>query len=149
MAEPSLKKRFHLGYSPDPNSDCWLWKGGHNEWGYGCIWDGFTASLAHRVSWLLHNGPIPIGMCVLHRCDVRLCVNPDHLWLGTQADNVADMVAKDRQARKLLDTDVVAIRQSVGTCQELGRLHGVSAMTISHVRARQTWAHVHDGRHNT
>jgi len=81
--------------------ECWLWRGGvqksktRGRGGYGWFWLG-KAQHAHRVSWLLHHGPIPEGKCVLHRCDVRRCVNPAHLWLGTKADNNRDRDAKGR-----------------------------------------------------
>jgi len=71
-----------------------------NTYGYGQIRDeqGSYAT-AHRISWRLHNGDIPAGMCVLHKCDNPRCVRPEHLFLGTQADNIADKVRKGRQAR--------------------------------------------------
>lgn len=76
----------------EPNCGCWLWNGSSLERGYG----RFRGSLAHRVSWVLHNGPIPDGMHVCHRCDVTACVNPAHLFLGTALDNIRDMHAKGR-----------------------------------------------------
>lgn len=84
----------------DTNGGCWLWAGkrGPNGYAYGAIWcDGKrkTASL-HRVAYSVFHGPIPDGMLVLHRCDVRSCLNPAHLFLGTQADNMTDMVTKGR-----------------------------------------------------
>ena len=79
-------------------STCWLWTLGHSPKGYGLFWRNGRMERTHRVSWELANGTIPHGMCVLHSCDVRSCVNPEHLFLGTNTDNVADMVSKGRQA---------------------------------------------------
>src|SRR5262245_20642397 len=81
---------------------CWLWTGSTHR-GYGQLSSpsgrGHAPLRAPRVSWEIHYGPIPEGLWVLHRCDVRGCVRPDHLWLGTRQDNIADMVAKGRSAR--------------------------------------------------
>jgi hypothetical protein len=66
---------------------CWLWTAGTLPAGYG----RFAGNLAHRYSWRLHVGPIPAGMSILHKCDTPSCVNPRHLFLGTQQDNLADM----------------------------------------------------------
>ncbi len=84
---------------------CWLWTGAHNgksekrKWPYGLLSKDRSRNThyrAHELSWELHNGPVPEGMWVLHKCDVTLCVNPDHLFLGTAADNTADMLQKGR-----------------------------------------------------
>lgn len=80
---------------------CWLWTGANlgGKWPYGMLGkpgDPTVLYKAHRLSWELHVGPIPDGLFVLHKCDVPLCVNPDHLFLGTAADNMADMVQKGR-----------------------------------------------------
>jgi hypothetical protein len=78
---------------------CWLWTGGPSASGYGQIAYGRNQpGAAHRVSWELHHGPIPDGLWVLHRCDVKLCVRPDHLFLGSALDNSRDMVRKGRSA---------------------------------------------------
>lgn len=82
-------------------SGCWIWTAGKLADGYGQFWYGGTTVRAHRASYEIHFGHIPDGSgyhgaCVCHRCDVRLCVNPEHLFLGTHGDNVRDMYAKGR-----------------------------------------------------
>jgi hypothetical protein len=99
--------RFLAKYVPEPNSGCWLWTAHCDRQGYGTLTAMPEESakgkrwpfMAHRISFEQFRGPIPEGMCVLHKCDVPSCVNPDHLFLGSNADNMADKVAKGRQAR--------------------------------------------------
>ena len=95
----SRVRRFMAKVSPEPNSGCWLWDGAIVPDGYGSLYWGKPYSIkAHRAAWIICNGPIIEDLQVLHRCDVRCCVNPDHLFLGTNADNVEDRVAKGRSA---------------------------------------------------
>ena len=129
---------------------CWLWTGAKASWGYGMINSGPPenhAIRAHRLSWEMHNGPIPDGMAVCHHCDTPACVNPDHLFLGTIADNNADMGAKGRRRgggapagddhplRKLTDAEIAEIRTAYQpgrvTYKELGRRYGVNLATVA------------------
>jgi hypothetical protein len=84
----------------DKSGECWLWTGPRDKDGYGKANVRRRALRAHRVSWTMANGAIPEGLIVCHRCDTPACVRPDHLWLGTQLDNVRDMTAKGRPAAK-------------------------------------------------
>jgi len=77
-------------------TDCWHWCGVRNTGGYGRMTYEGRSQVAHRLAWIAWKGPIPEGMSVLHSCDNRACVNPDHLWLGTYSDNMKDCWAKGR-----------------------------------------------------
>lgn len=91
-----LATRFAAKWTAN-TSGCWIWTAARCRFGYGVIGTrAQRARLAHRVSWELHRGAIPDGLCVLHMCDVPACVNPSHLFLGTRRDNNVDMHAKGR-----------------------------------------------------
>lgn len=90
------KPNFHDNYEKITETGCWIWIGPCFNEGYGWFFVNGKPIGAHRVSWELHNGPIPDGMYVLHTCDVRPCVNPDHLFIGTQKDNIHDAIKKGR-----------------------------------------------------
>ena len=101
---------------------------------------------AHRLSYELFNGPIPFGMCVLHKCDVKICTNPEHLFLGTEADNAKDKVAKNRQAKgeshgmaKLTEKQVQDIREDTRTLREIGKDFGISQTHASAIKSRKVW----------
>lgn len=135
----------------EPNSGCWLWTASLGDHGYGQIAKDGRPQTTHRISYEMHFGPIPDDKWVLHKCDTRSCVNPDHLWLGTAKDNTIDMYSKDRHSRpigekaptaKLTTEDVKTIRTLTGTSEEIGRLYGVSGHQIGLIRRKQSWAHV-------
>jgi HNH endonuclease len=129
---------------------CILWERATNKAGYGICGRG----LAHRAAFETAFGPIPAGMCVLHRCDVRSCVNPEHLFLGTQADNVKDMDAKGRRVSmvgskhalaKFAEADVAIIKWCLDAGvrgSKLARLYEVSDQVISFIKTGLTWKHV-------
>lgn len=124
---------------------CWIWTGSTDSGGYGQVGSLGRTSKAHRLSWEIHNGPIPGGMHVMHICDNRSCVNPEHLALGTHADNMRDMAQKGRATglrrgasngrSKLTDQDRDEIcaeySQGLVTQAELAKRYGVVQTTIS------------------
>lgn len=140
-------------------NECWNWTAARNEKGYGlCGVNGRTQG-AHRVSWMLNNGPIEDGMIVMHKCDNPSCVNPLHLSLGTHAQNTADAIAKGRypqitvngidRARgerngqaKLSESEVNAIRQSKDTGRLLASRFKVCETTIRNIKRLRKWRHI-------
>jgi hypothetical protein len=110
-------------------SDCIEWKGPRNPTGYGRL----SSKLAHRVAWTAVHGD-PGDQCVLHTCDNRACINVEHLFLGTQRENLDDMTRKGRRHYKLSDQDVADIRTSSERGVDLARRYGVTEDTVSRIR---------------
>lgn len=126
---------------------CWLWTGAKTSAGYPAMSIGHVTKLAHRFSYELANGPIPKGQLVLHSCDTPLCVRPDHLSLGTDADNVADKVRKGRAQSKITKEQAAEIKQRLqdpyyGINKELADKYGISAAQVSSIRSGKRWRHV-------
>ncbi len=160
--KPLSKKFWEKVDKSDPEG-CWLWTGAKTLAGYGTlvVWeiDGVARQArAHRLSWEIEQGweegeqpTLPDGACVCHRCDTPACVRPDHLFLGDNADNTADMVQKGRQARgdrncgKLSDEQVVQVRglHAKGrSSRSLAREFGLSSTGMDRVVKRQTYAYI-------
>jgi len=137
---------------------CWEWVGNCDPNGYGRLsagnWDGKRKPmLAHRISYMIHNGGIISGKHVLHKCDNPNCVNPEHLYSGTPQDNVDDMwdrgranpgrsVGENHGMAKLSEDQVREIRKSNETGQSLAEKHGISASQVSAIKNRKAWKHL-------
>lgn len=131
-----LRDRFNLYVFPEPNSGCFLWTGAVDPHGYGAITvNGITAK-AHRLSYEFNYGAIPSDMSVLHKCDVRCCVNPNHLFLGTRADNLQDMRNKNRHFKKLSNSDILKICKDSRSHREIAKEYGVVKSTIGNAKRR-------------
>lgn len=155
-SEKSLEERFWEKVDKRGPDECWEWTA-NKVHGYGQISNGKhrgTPLQAHRVSWELHNGPIPEGLCVLHRYDNRGCVNPAHLFLGTKADNMRDMIQKGRAVHEGLKGEAngqskltkqqvlkVPVFLAQGYSQkEIAKMLGVCYMTIHRIVIGETWS---------
>ena len=148
----SIIDRFDEKWLEDPRTGCWEWQLARNNDGYGVMKVGYKMMKAHRVSFALTFGPFDNELLVCHNCDNRSCVNPDHLFLGTNADNSADMKAKGRQARgrthgnsKLTEADIPVIMAQHATgaaTRDIARDFGVSHAAISHITRGKSWTHV-------
>ncbi len=147
------RERFLAKVCPEPNGGCWLWRGQLNQSGYGILWLAGRARLAHRVAWLFFHGEIPLGLLVCHKCDVRACVNPEHLFLGTHTDNARDREEKGRSmlgekvhSAKLSAKQVSRIKAMLAeghmNISELARAFGVTHATINSIKRGNTWRRV-------
>lgn len=172
--QPAAPLAVRFWQRVDKTGDCWIWTGAKIKFGYGVIRrnssEGGAQQKTHRVSWELHNGPIPQGLMVLHRCDNPPCVRPDHLFLGTGLDNVADREAKGRTAKgdnsgarlhperhahlpgelsaqaKLTNDDVLQItaryKSGSATQRQLASEYGIGQAQISRILLGKRWRHL-------
>lgn len=148
--EAVLRERSKLD-----EAGCLLWTGLKFNTGYGALWRNGNQVQTHRLAWEFWRGPIPEGLSVLHKCDVRACINPDHLFLGTQRDNIHDMLAKGRAKpprgnghphAKLNDVAVRVIRvmrrKRLATCQALADAYHTNISVISEAATGKSWRHI-------
>lgn len=123
-------------------SGCWEWRGALNYAGYGVCYQ-LGQNLAHRVSYIKNVGPIPSGLCILHRCDNPKCVNPKHLVPGTHKQNMEDMSKKERTATTVLSaTQVRSIRADSRRPCEIARAFNISHSAVMHIIRRRCWKHI-------
>lgn len=167
MARPRrpLDVRFAEGWKEDPATGCWIWQRKRTRHGYGLMGRGGGGSneiMTHRASWIIHWGPIPDGMHVLHECDNPPCCNPNHLSIGTHDDNMKDAARKGRTnsgdnwqqtvgvkiprgkshyRAAFSEADVKFIRESRGVIPglRLAEKYGVSPSTISKLQLGNRW----------
>lgn len=160
----SDKCRFEAKIDKQENG-CWIWKSSKGNSGYGKFHIRGKPMLTHRYSYELYKGSIPKGMCICHSCDNKLCVNPDHLWIGTQKDNAQDakkkgllpnlkglkkpqsFIGQNHHSSKLKNEDVFRIRQLYreGTSgYRLHKIYNVTKKCISDILNNKTWKHLND-----
>ena len=150
MSDSALLDRFmnKVVWNGDED-ECWIWEGAKDSDGYGKFKLEGRDVASHRFSFEEFVGPIPEGLHVCHTCDQPSCVNPRHLWTGTNAENMADRDAKGRLPRgesrpgsKLTEQQVREIRASAKSGKLIAATFGISYQTFMEIRRRQKWRHV-------
>jgi hypothetical protein len=156
------KENIHEYVNVNQETGCWEWNRGKTSRGYGAFSCGKQTPLrsSHRLAWEIFNGPIPAGLFVCHKCDNPPCCNPDHLFLGTNSDNILDSMAKgrskgpppgyktrgeDHHAHKITEGVVHAIRAAAATGFrgfEICKITGLPKSIVNRVISRKTWAHI-------
>ena len=144
-----VEKRFWGKVQKCGDGDCWLWTGSRNKFGHGHFNNQPIGNTAHRTAWFLTNGAIPDGMFVCHRCDNPPCVNPKHLFLGTNEDNMRDAAQKNRTAHgsrahgsKLSEADIPVILEMLGkgiSQSAIAVRFRVSQGQISRIKSGAIW----------
>lgn len=148
----SLLQRFEKKYIPEPNSGCWLWTGSVDLRGYGKIGIDYKTVTATHAAHELFIGPVAEGSHVLHTCDTPACVNPQHLYVGTHWDNMADKVRRGRSRKgsehplvKLTENDIRMIRHRFAAGEHRGVLanaYNISRGNVYAIAERRTWRHL-------
>ena len=152
IALAGLRRKIEGRKTVSPTG-CWILTTGTDTNGYPAIRVVGTLVRASRISYEVFKGPITPGMFVCHACDVRQCVNPDHLWLGTAAENMRDMANKGRAYKpdrigekncnaKMTAADILGIRSSTLKAHAVAQQYGTSAKNIRRIRSGQRWPHL-------
>ena len=157
---PSFEEKFWSKVSKAEENACWEWSGALRWNGYGVFRHLNKSVLAHRASFIIHKGPIPDGCVICHSCDNRKCCNPNHLWSGTQKENLQDMFNKNRDAKskpkgscqnhpraKLKNTDIDIIKneyKSGISSRIIAKKYNVSKRTILNVVQGKNWRHYNE-----
>lgn len=166
---PEIIARFNERYIPEPNSGCWLWIGSPLKGGYGQLKIDKRVVQAHRLSWQIHYGEIPHGILICHKCDTPACVNPQHLFSGTPAENTRDAANKGRMAKgdasgarkyperlargesvaisKLTSQTALAIFHATESYDKLAVKYGVTKSAIAAIKWGKTWRHITGAAH--
>lgn len=154
LYSPAQKASLIAKAEPDLNSGCWLWTGSITRHGYGSVTIGGRSTLAHRAAFAAFISD-PGSSCVCHKCDIRSCINPDHLFLGSNADNVADRVRKgrsrggsnrgDRHPMHRLSPDTIAVIRALGlarqcTQRQIAAEYGITQSHVSNILRQKRWA---------
>ena len=150
----TLAQRFWSKVDPAPSSCCWEWTAGKTTTGYGKFRLNNRDLRANRVAYTLAKGEIPEGLVVRHTCDNPACCNPDHLILGTQSDNMKDMVKRKRQHNnqpqgeqhskaKLTAKQVMEIYNSPLLQNEIAKLYNINRSLVSRIKHKKLWKHIH------
>ncbi|HNZ67149.1 MAG TPA: HNH endonuclease signature motif containing protein [Planctomycetota bacterium] len=148
-------KNFWKKVDKKGEDECWEWTACKNKYNYGQFQINYKMYLSHRISWILENGDIPENYCICHSCDNPLCCNPNHLFLGTHKDNIADRDKKGRQAIRngikngrhiLTEKEVLEIRQKYipykYSQQKLADEYGVCNQLVSCIINNKIWKHI-------
>ncbi len=146
----SVAERLDFYGMPVTESGCWIWMGCIGSNGYGNMTVKGEALSVHRLSWETHKGVIPEGMCVCHKCDTPLCINPEHLFLGTPLDNNRDAVNKGRldnvgeghPRAKLSESQVIEIFNDPNGISAIAHKYGMGDTSISNIKNGRSWMHL-------
>lgn len=154
-----LYQRLNKWTVQSDEDSCWIWVGTTDIRGYGLIVVHPGIYKAHRLSWTAYHGPIPEGKYVCHTCDNRSCVNPDHLFIGSQADNMADMVKKGRAGRlagekngrsRLTEDqarEILRLRKEGVSLRRVATMFGIGKTTVRHITNGTTWGYLNNEIH--
>lgn len=156
MAIADVCKEERFWSKVNKTDGCWLWTGSVSSYGYGKMKINQKEIGSHRISWELHNGDIEASLCVCHTCDTPLCVNPSHLFLGTNLENSADRHAKGRTkgdfkkgsahpASKLSEDNVIWIKKRLNdgdSHADIAKDFGVQRECITKIKNNKRWSHV-------